>query len=127
MKTILVDAFNTIIQENKILDTNIIEILKRFKNSKIVLTNANKEQSKNLGFEKIPYSIFTLAHNPEKTDSKYFEIFLKENRLLKDDVIYFEHNLESVKSAQSLGITSYHFDKELRDYNKLEQFISNNI
>ncbi len=45
----------------------------------------------------------------------------------KKDVIYFEHNPEAVKSAQSTGITSYHYDSEKRDLIALKQFLDNNL
>lgn len=44
-----------------------------------------------------------------------------------EDVIYFEHNEEAVKSAQSVGITSYHYDKDKKDLIALKNFLDNNL
>lgn len=48
----------------------------------------------------MPYEVFTLKHNPEKTDPKYYEMILNYFDLTKDDIVYFEHNMDVVKSAQ---------------------------
>ena len=107
MKTILVDAVDAFVVETE----NGFEIfepmrkmLDEFPNRKIILTGANDEQFKKFGLDKMPYEVFTLKHNPEKTDPNYYEIMLKIFELNPDDVVYFEHNPEAVKSAQSVGI-----------------------
>lgn len=40
----------------------------------------------------LPYELFTLKHNPDKTDPKYFALMLKHFDLKPEDVVYFEHN-----------------------------------
>jgi hypothetical protein len=40
-----------------------------------------------------------------------------------EDVIYFEHNTDAVKSAQSVGIKTYYFDKDKRDLSALKDFL----
>src|SRR3990172_5555915 len=115
MKTFLVDAVDCfVVEENNNLKIfpEMLNLLEDFSNPKIILTGANDEQFKEFGLDKMPYEVFTLKHNPEKTDPKYFEIFLEKSNLNKDEVIYFEHNHEAVKSAQSLGIKSYYYDPE---------------
>ena len=54
--------------------------------------------------------------------SQFFGIELKP-----EDVIYFEHNTEAVKSAQSLGIISYHYDSDKKDLESLKTFLDNNL
>jgi len=71
-------------------------------NRKIIVTNANDEQLITLGIVNMPYEVFTLKHNPDKIDPKYFETLLNTYQLTADEVIYFEHNNEAVQSAQSL-------------------------
>ena len=75
----------------------------------------------------MPYEVFTLKHNPEKTDPKYFEILLEKFSLNKDEVIYFEHNIDAVKSAQSVGINAYFYDENKKDLQSLKKFLDENL
>jgi len=52
---------------------------------------------------------------------------LKNFNINKDDVIYFEHNLEAVKSAESVGIKSYHYDSERKDLAALKKFLTESL
>ena len=99
-------------------------LLESFPNRKIILTGANDEQFKKFGLDKMPYEVFTLKHDPEKTDPKYFEILLRHFNLGKEDVVYFEHNPAAVKSAEQAGITAYFYDNDKKDLNGLKQFLS---
>lgn len=127
MKTILVDAVNTFVIENEGVYKPMHDLLEKYPNRKIILTGANDEQFKMFGLENMPYEVFTLKHDPEKTDPKYFEIMLKHFGLEVGDVVYFEHNPEAVKSAQSVGITSYNYDKEQKDIPALKVFLEENL
>ncbi len=127
MKTILVDAVDAFIIEDKgdfKIFKEMHDLLETFPNRKIILTGANDEQFKKFGLDKMPYEVFTLKHNPEKIDSKYYEIMLKHFSLSKDDVVYFEHNPEAVKSAQSIGIKTYYYDPDKKDLKALKDFLS---
>ena len=126
MKVILVDAYHTLFTE-KWLDLEIKKILDSFKNKKIVLTNANDEQIISFGIDKSPYEVFTLKHNPNKNNVKYFEFFLKKFNFKYKDLVYFEHNIDVVKIANSIGIKSYYFDKDKRDLLQLRKFLENNL
>jgi HAD superfamily hydrolase (TIGR01509 family) len=126
MKTILVDAVDGLIikTENGFqLFTEMYDLLESFPNRKIILTGANDEQFKIFGLNNAPYEVFTLKHNPEKTDPKYFELMLQHFNLSKDDVVYFEHNPEAVKSAESIGIKSYYYDPVRKDLISLKEFL----
>src|SRR3989304_9280279 len=101
MKTILVDAVDAFVIEGKGIFKEMHDLLETYPNRKIILTGANDEQFKEFGLDKMPYEVFTLKHSPEKTDPKYYEIMLQHFGLDKDGVIYFEHNPEAVKSAQT--------------------------
>ena len=116
MKTILVDAVDAFIIEGDGIFKEMHDLLEAFPNRKIILTGANDEQSKEFGLDKMPYEVFSLKHNPEKTDPKYYETMLEYFGLSKDDVIYFEHNENAVKSAESVGIKSYHYDPKKRTW-----------
>ncbi|OGK19004.1 hypothetical protein A3D80_03540 [Candidatus Roizmanbacteria bacterium RIFCSPHIGHO2_02_FULL_40_13b] len=127
MKTILVDAVDAFVIEGEGIFQEMFDLLETYSNKKIVLTGANDEQFKMFGLDKMPYEVFTLKHNPEKTDPSYFETLLKQYNLTKKDVIYFEHNPEAVKSAQSVGITTHFYDSDARDLVDLKVFIDENI
>ncbi len=130
MKTILVDAVDGFVIEDggsfKIFE-EMHDLLETFPNRKIILTGANDEQFKTFGLDKMPYEVFTLKHNPEKTDPKYYETMLQHFGLSKDEVVYFEHNPDAVKSAESVGIKSYHYDPEKKDLVALKSFLTENL
>ncbi len=127
MKTILVDAINAFVIKGEGIFSEMHKILEQYPNKKIILTNADDEQMENFGLNDMPYEIFTLKHNPEKTDPKYYEIMLKNFNLSAKDVIYFEHNDEAVKSAKSAGINTYYYDKDKKDLTALKKFIDNSL
>lgn len=130
MKTILVDAVDAfVIEDNdsfKIFQ-EMHDLLETFPGRKVLLTGANDEQFKEFGLDKMPYEVFTLKHNPEKVDPKYYEIMLQHFGLNKDDVIYFEHNPDAVKSAESVGIKTHYYDPEKRDLEALRRFLTENL
>jgi HAD superfamily hydrolase (TIGR01509 family) len=126
MKIILVDAINTFVVESKI-NQEMYELLETYPNKKIILTNADDEQMKEFGLVNLPYELFTLKHTPDKVDQKYFNTMLKQLNLKPEDLIYFEHNEEAVKSAKSVGIQTYYYNKEKKDLNSLKQFLDTNL
>ena len=125
MKTILVDAWNTFITE-KGINKDLKTLLDSHINPKIILTNANQEECLKFGIVNMPYEVFSLEHQPNKTDKIYFEKFLEQYNLTPQDVIYFEHNIEAVNSAKSIGIQTFHFNP-LASLNNLATFINENI
>ncbi len=126
MKTILVDVINTLIIKGKGIDENIFELLEQCPNRKIIVSNANNEEITALGLTNLPYELFTLKHNPNKSNPEYYRLFLKHFNFNVDDLIYFEHNLEAVKSAKSIGITTYHYDPALKNLPLLKPFLDQN-
>lgn len=126
MKTILVDAWNTSFTAEGIYQ-EMYEMLESYSNPKIIVTNASDEQLVQFGIDKSPYEVFTLKHNPDKIDPVYFSTLLKKFGLDNKNVLYFEHNLEAVKSAQSVGITTFHYDKDKKDLVALKQFLDDNL
>ena len=131
MKTILVDAADTYTIEAAetkfVVDREIHDLLESYDNPKIIVTNADDTQLATFGLVNLPYELFSLKHNPDKPDSNYFKTLLKRYGLNADDAVYFEHSLEAVKSAESVGIKSYHFDHEVRDYQALREFLDTNL
>ena len=127
MKTIFVDAVDCFVSDTGEIYREMNELLETYPNKKIILTGANDEQFKQFGLDKMPYEVFTLKHNPEKTDPSYYEKMLGNFGLTKEEVVYFEHNPEAVKSAQSAGINSYFFDYGKKDLNSLKEFLDKNL
>jgi FMN phosphatase YigB (HAD superfamily) len=130
MKTILVDAVHAFIIEDgntfKIFE-EMYNLLEDFPNRKIILTGANDEQFEKYGLNKMPYEVFTLRHNPEKTDPEYYKKMLKHFGLSKGNVIYFEHDQGAVRSAQSVGIKTRYYDSDKKDLVGLKNFLSENL
>jgi hypothetical protein len=126
MKTILVDAVDTFVIEGDGIYEPLHELLEKYPNKKIILTNANDEQMIEFGLENLPYELFSLKHNPDKIDPKYFEEMLKHYDLKPNDVVYFEHNPKAVESAKSVGIASFYYDSEKRDLESLKIFLDAN-
>jgi HAD superfamily hydrolase (TIGR01509 family) len=131
MKTILVDAVDCFVIEKEDGTFHIFKemqnLLENFPNKKIILTGANDEQFKKFGLDKMPWEVFTLKHNPEKTNPEYYKIMLQKFNLSPEDVIYFEHNSDAVKSAQSVGINTFYYDNDKKDLTALKQFLDENL
>jgi len=127
MKIILVDAVDAFVSDKGIISKEMYDLLETFENRKIILTGANDEQFIEFSLNKMPYEVFTLKHNPEKSDSEYYEKMLKHFDLDKDNVIYFEHSPEAVKSAQSIGIKTYYYDNDKKDMVALKDFLTKNL
>lgn len=130
MKTILVDAVHCFIFEKNgkfVIFQDMHKLLEKYLNKKIILTGADDEHMVKFGLNDVPYPVFTLKHNPEKTDPEYYEILLKKYNLKKEDVVYFEHNIDAVKSAQSVGISAYFYDNDKKDLENLKKFLDENL
>ena len=93
MKVILVDAINTLIIPGKGMYEPLLKVLEDYPNRKIVLTGANNEEFIQHGLDKIPYEVFTLKHNPEKSNPSYYKILLEQFDLGVEDLVYIEHNM----------------------------------
>lgn len=127
MKTILVDAINGLVLEDGNILEAMLQLLESYPNNKIVLTGANDEQFKKFKLDQVPYEVFTLKHNPEKTDPKYFELLFEKYGLTADSVVYFEHSAEAAKTAESVGIPTYSYDHTKEDMEALKQFLDENL
>ena len=127
MKTILVDAINTFVIKGEGVFEEMYHLLEKYPNRKIILTNADDEQIQKNSLNKMPYEVFTLKHNPEKTNPEYYEKMLEHFGLSKDGVLYFEHNEDAVKSARSAAIKTHHYDKDKKDLKELKKFLTDNL
>ncbi len=127
MKTILVDAVNTFVIKDKGIYDDMYKMLEHYPNKKIILTNADDEQMIKFGLNDMPYEVFTLKHNPKKTDINYFKILLDHFNFTTNDIVYFEHNKDAVINAQSVGINTFYYDKETKDLKALKKFIDQNL
>ncbi len=127
MKTILVDAINAFVLKGQGIFKEMHELLEKYPNRKIILTSANDEQFKEHGLEKMPYEVFTLKHDPEKSDPVYYRKMLAHFKLDAKDVVYFENKEDAVKSARSVGISTLYYDKDKKDLKELKEFIDQNL
>ena len=127
MKTILVDAVDAFVIEGEGIYKPMHELLEGYPNKKILLTGANDEQMVQFGLINMPYEIFTLKHNPEKINPEYYKKMLEHFGLTKDDVVYFEHNREAVKSAESVGIKTHYYDFDKKDLDALKEFLDDSL
>jgi len=129
MKTILVDAVYCLVVPGSTggfeLYEEMHDMLETFPNDKIVVTGADAEETLKFNLAAIPdvYKVFTLSHNPDKTDPDYFNQLLHEFSLDALDCVYFEHNVEAVTSAEAMGIKSYHYDSDEKNLVALSQFL----
>ena len=127
MKTILVDAVYCFVSDKGEMFEEMYELLETYPNQKILLTGADDEQFEKWNLTSMPYEVFTLKHNPEKTNPEYYKTMLKKFNLTADEVVYFEHNLEAVKSAESVGIKSYFYDDDMKDLGALKEFLDGSL
>ena len=127
MKTILVDAINGLILEDGSVFEEMHKLLETYPNPKLVLTGANDEQFEHFHLDESPYEVFTLKHDPEKTDPAYFRTLLSTYNLEASDVVYFEHNAEAAKSAESVGIKTHFYDHTKQDLGALKNFLDTNL
>jgi len=126
-KTILVDAINAFVIKGEGIYQPMHDLLELYSNKKIILTWADDDQMKKFGLDDMPYDVFTLKHNPEKTEPEYYKRMLQQFGLDIKDVIYFEHSKEAVESAESLWINTYYYDKDDKDIEWLKGFLDNNL
>ena len=127
MKTILVDAINTFVLKYHGIFKEMYDLLETYPNKKIIVTNASDEQIKPLGLDKLPYELFTLKHNPEKTNPEYFKTLLRKKQLEAKEVVYFEHNKQAVTSAQFIGIKTFYYDRYRKNLSSLKEFLDGNL
>lgn len=123
MKTILVDGISGLILKDGTLQQEMYELLETYPNPKLVLTGANDEQWKQYNLDISPYEVFTLKHDPEKTDPRYFEILMEKYNLTPEQVVYFEHSPEAAKTAESVGIRTYFYDDIKQDISALRAYL----
>jgi len=126
MKTILVDAWNTFVKEEWI-NLKMQELLDSFSNKKIILTNANEEEKKKFGIVDMPYPVFSLSHNPNKTEDWYYEKMLDFFWLKNEEVVYFEHNKDAIEKAEEIWIKAFYYDKDKKDLPALGKFLEENM
>jgi HAD superfamily hydrolase (TIGR01509 family) len=126
MKTILVDAVHCFIIDKDgkfIIFEDMYKLLETYPNKKIILTSASDDKRELYGLDNMPYEVFTLKHNPEKSDPEYYRILLNKFNLKNTEVIYFEHDVNNVKSAESIGIKTYFYDNDKKDLESLKIFL----
>jgi HAD superfamily hydrolase (TIGR01509 family) len=125
-KVILVDAWKALVTKDGVFQ-EMREMLDRFENRKIILTNANEEERKEHGIVNMPYEVFSLNHNPDKVDPEYYKKMLEHFSLTPKEVVYFEHSTEAVESARSVGIKTFYYDHKKKDLESVKSFLKENL
>ena len=62
-----------------------------------------------MGFDNLPYEIFTCEGNPNKSNPKYFKKLLESKKLLSNHCLYIDHKTENLESANKHNIKGIHF------------------
>jgi len=127
MKTILVDAVFAFVSEKGEIFKKLHKLLESYPNNKIILTNADYKKDNLYNLNNMPYEVFTLKKKPTKLNPKYYKQMLSHFNLKPTDVVYFEHSLEAVQSARSVGIKTQHYDEDKKDLFKLKSFLDKNL
>lgn len=127
MKTILVDIAHTFFIYNQGIFKEMYDLLEEYPNRKILVTNAGTEKMEKEGMVNLPYEVFSLENNPPKSEPEYFARLLKHYVITCSDVIYFDHSMEYINSAESIGITSYYYDSEKKDLVSLKKFLDDKL
>lgn len=127
MKTILVDAIDCFVSAEGEIFNEMYDLLETYPHRKVILTGANDEQFATFGLDKMPYEVFTLKHDPEKTDPHYFELMMDHFAFSVADLVYFEHNPQAVESARAAGLNVYFYDNEKKDIAELKKFLDTNL
>ena len=123
MKTILVDAMGAFVYEGTEIYEPLHLLLETYPNRKIILTMASDDLMQKWGLNNMPYEVYTSRLNPKKTEPQYYEQMLEHFHLDASDTLYFEHNPDAVKTAESVGIKSYFYNGEKRDLAALKTFL----
>lgn len=126
MKTILVDAVHTFIHKIDGLNMEMFDLLESYWNRKIVLSWANEQQIIKFRLDKLPYEMFTMKHDPEKSDPLYYSSMLDHYWLQSQQTLYVEHNADAVRSAESVWIITLHYTIDSTDILKVRKFIDMN-
>lgn len=126
MKTILADALGALVMKDTGIVPELHTLLESYPNPKIILTNANDAEMAEF-LPNMPYEVFTLKHNPEKTDPRYYTTMLAHYKLTPDTVVYFEHNLEAVRSARSVGIETHLYTANSDGHIALTRFLRDSL
>ncbi len=126
MKTILVDAYRTFVTDDWI-NQDMYDMLEKFENKKIILTNADAEKQIEFGLVNLPYEMFTMNFNPLKSNPVFYKTMLEQYNLDIEDVVYFEHDTKAVESARSVGITAFQYDYKNKNIDAVEQFLKENL
>lgn len=59
------------------------------------------------------FDFFTLENNPSKESPEYFATLLDQYALEPEHIIYFDHQLPALESAQMVGIEQVFWSTEL--------------
>jgi len=127
MKTIIIDAVHCLYDQKGSINQALFNLLEQFPNQKIIATNADDQQMSLFGLDNAPYPVFTLKHNPNKPNPLYFQTFMEQYLLSPKELLYIEHDLEAVHSAEKNKIMSFLYTDSNQHLVDIEQFLTSNL
>ena len=119
-RTVLVDGMHCIYDKKFKLNEELLDILNSFDANKILVVKKFRNKGKELtGFE-----AFSLEEEGiGKDNPEYFEKLIEEFNLNSSELVYFDHNQDSISTAKKLGIKSILF----KDNNQIKNFLEANL
>jgi FMN phosphatase YigB (HAD superfamily) len=119
-RTILADGMHTIYDRNFNINKELLEIIDFFDTKKILVVNGFREKGKEVLKNSSITEAFSLEEKQiKKENPEFFEVLLSRFDLKPKDLIYFDHDENNVKSAESVGIISRHYtnnNEEIKDF-----------
>jgi alanyl-tRNA synthetase len=128
-RLILVDGMDCVYDEDFKINEELLKIINNFNTHTILTVNGFREKGYNLiksqstGYD-TNWKAFSLEEEKiKKENPEYFNTLLKRFNLVPEEVIYFDHDKNSIKTAEKLGILSKHYT----DINSIKKFIEDNL
>jgi len=121
-KTILVDGMFCIYDKEFNVNKELLKIINSFNARKILVVNGFREKGKQALIGS-GFLAFSLEEEKIKKDNpEYFKILLSRYNLKLDEVLYFDHDENNVKTAKNLGIisTQYLNNEQIEEFLKIK-------
>ncbi len=128
-KVILVDGMYCLYDEKFNINKELLEITNNFNSHCVLAVNKFRGKGEALVIKHSPgqdtnWKAFSLEEKDTKKENpEYFKELLKRLGFVAEEVIYFDHDEKSVKSAKSIGINSVLY----KDNKQIKKFIEDNL
>ena len=120
-RTIFLDGMHCIYDKDFNINQELLNIVNSFEENKILVVNGFREKGHKVLGEK--FKAFSLEEEGiKKSNPEYFKRLMSKFNLKPKNCVYFDHSEENVKSAESLGIKSFHYKNNNQ---QIKQFLEN--